>query len=78
MNEGMLMFPLRPWHFVLLPPPLGPDQNGEAKGSRTVSMCYPDKQDIPSSCPAQALLPRVGIAEGGGVGQLSSHGFVYF
>lgn len=55
MNKGMLTFPLRPWHYVpAVPlPPSGPDQKGEAKGSRTVSLCYPNKQDVPSSCPAQ-------------------------
>lgn len=76
-NEGMLLFSLRPWHYVLLPPHSGPDQKGEAKGSGTVSMCYPNKQDVSCNCPAWgAYLPRIGIAEGGG--GVSSHGFIYF
>lgn len=73
------MFSLRPWHYVLLPPPSGPDQKGEAKGSRTVSMCYPNKQDVPSSYPAQEPVSP-GLVEQKVVvgGWFSSHGFIYF
>lgn len=47
-----MIFSLRPWHYVLLAPLSESDQKREAKGSRTVSKCYPNKQDVPSSCPA--------------------------
>lgn len=51
-NEGMLIFSLRPWQRGLLAPPSEPDQTGEVKGSKTVSERYPNKQDVPSSSPA--------------------------
>lgn len=78
-EQGMLMFPFGHGFFVLLTPgPLGHDQSQGGHWVKSSSTCYPNKQDIPSSCPAQAPSPRV-IAEaggGGGQGELSSE-FVY-